>query len=138
LRPPTYPGGPEHQRLLRAIAEHYADDDRLLAVTVFGSVGRGTWDEFSDLDLDVVIADEVTLDVVDEVRLLCRGLGQQPVVIVLDRDDAADVVLASLMDSRFGITRCGTPARTSLIVWWCSRVDSTTRQSSTRVSKTGS
>ena len=98
MRPPTYPGGPEHQRLLRAIAEHYADDDRVLAVTVFGSVGRGTWDEYSDLDLDVVIADAVTLDVPGEVRRLCECLGRVPVVIVPDRDDAADVVLASLME----------------------------------------
>ena len=49
-----YPGTPEHQALLRAIAEQYADDDRVLAVSVFGSLGRGTWDQYSDLDLDVV------------------------------------------------------------------------------------
>jgi predicted nucleotidyltransferase len=98
VQPPTYPGGPEHQRLLQAIAEYYADDNRVLAVIVFGSVGRGTWDEYSDLDLDVVVADAVKLDVPGEVRRLCDGLGQVPVVIVPDRDDAADVVLASLME----------------------------------------
>ncbi len=84
--------------MLHAIADHYADDDRVLAVTVFGSVGRGTWDEYSDLDLDVVIADGVRLDVPNEVRRLCQALGQEPVVVVPDRDDAVDVVLASLME----------------------------------------
>jgi predicted nucleotidyltransferase len=98
MRPPTYPGGPEHQRLLQAIAEYYADDDRVLAVIVFGSVGRGTWDEYSDLDLDVVVADGVTLDVPGEVRQLCDRLGLAPVIIVPVRDNAADVVLASLLE----------------------------------------
>jgi len=97
LRPPPYPGGTEHQRLLRGIAEHYADDDRVLAVAVFGSVGRGTWDEYSDLDLDVVVADGVTLDILGEVRRICDGLGEAPVVIVPVCDNAADVVLPSLM-----------------------------------------
>jgi predicted nucleotidyltransferase len=98
VRSPTYPGTPEHQRLLRGVVAHYADDNRVLAVSVFGSLGRGTWDEYSDLDLDVVIADEVTLSAPDEARRLCERLGQEPVVIVPDRDDAADVVLASLME----------------------------------------
>src|SRR5688572_3246649 len=93
-----YPGTPDHQALLRAIAEQYADDERVLAVSVFGSLGRGTWDEYSDLDLDVVTVDGLTLDVPEEVRRLCANIGQEPVVVVPDRDDAADVVLASLME----------------------------------------
>jgi predicted nucleotidyltransferase len=94
---PAYPGTPEHQRLLRAITDHYAEDARVRAVVVFGSLGRGTWDAYSDLDLDVVLADGVRIDVFDEVRLLCQSLGEPPVVILPDRDDAADVVLASLL-----------------------------------------
>lgn len=94
----AYPGTPEHQRLLRAIAQHYAHDDRVLAVIVFGSLGRGTWDEHSDLDLDVVIADGVTLDVQAEARRLCIAIGEEPVVVVPGHADAADVVLASLME----------------------------------------
>jgi predicted nucleotidyltransferase len=82
---------------LRAIVEQYAADERVLAVSVFGSVGRGTWDEHSDLDLDVVIADGVTVDAPAEARRLCEAIGEEPVIVVPDRDDAADVVLASLM-----------------------------------------
>jgi len=92
-----YPGTPEHQRLLRAITERYAADERVLAVAVFGSLGRGTWDPYSDLDLDVVTIDGLTLDVPEEVRRLCASIGEEPAVVVPDRDDAADVVLASLM-----------------------------------------
>jgi predicted nucleotidyltransferase len=93
-----YPGTPEHQALLHAIAEQYAADDRVLAVSVFGSLGRGTWDAYSDLDLDVVTIDGLTLNVPQEVRRLCERIGQEPAVVVPDRDDAADVVLASLME----------------------------------------
>ena len=83
-------GTPEHQRLLRAIAAHYAGNDRVLAAAVFGSLGRGTWDAHSDLDLDVVLADGVTLDACEEVADLCRALGERPAVVVPDRADAAD------------------------------------------------
>ena len=71
----------------------------MLAVSVFGSLGRGTWDQYSDLDLDVVAIDGLTLDVPEEVRRLCESIGQVLVVGVSRiRDDAADVVLASLME----------------------------------------
>lgn len=93
-----FPGTPEHRRLLRAIADQYVGDDRVLAFAVFGSLGRGTWDAYSDLDLDVVLADGVTLDATEEVRRLCVAIGEQPVIVVPDRSDAADVVLASLME----------------------------------------
>jgi predicted nucleotidyltransferase len=69
------PGTPEHQRLLRAIADQYAGDNRVLAVSVFGSLGRGTWDAYSDLDLDVVLADGVTLDAPEEAQRLCVAIG---------------------------------------------------------------
>jgi predicted nucleotidyltransferase len=94
----SYPGTPEHQSLLRAIAEAYVNDERVLAFAVFGSLGRGTWDAYSDLDLDVVLDDGVTLDAMEEVRRLCRLIGQEIAVLVPDRADAADVVLATGME----------------------------------------
>lgn len=98
---PTYPGTAQHQKLLQAIASFYADDSRILAVAVFGSLARATWDRFSDLDLDVVIADDVKLDVVEELHRLCGALasiGEHTALIVPDGDDAGDVVLDSLME----------------------------------------
>ena len=95
--PTDLPGTHEHQRLLRGLAAHYAEDDRVLAVAVFGSLGRGTWDAYSDLDLDVVLVDDVRIDVLAEVRGLCEALGEQPAVLISDGPDAADVVLASLL-----------------------------------------
>jgi predicted nucleotidyltransferase len=95
-----YPGTPQHQALLRAIVAYYRADARVLAVSLFGSLARGTWDPYSDLDLDVVIGDEVQMDVLQELKELCASLaaiGQHDAVIVADGNDAGDVVFASLM-----------------------------------------
>jgi len=53
------PGTARHQALLRTIIEPYEQDDRVLAIGVLGSLGRGTWDEWSDLDLDIVTTGEI-------------------------------------------------------------------------------
>lgn len=99
--PKDYPGTPQHQALLQAIASYYANDPRVLAMAVFGSLGRGTWDRYSDLDLDVVIADGVEIDVIQELRRLCDSfvsIGERVALIIPDGDDAGDVVLESLME----------------------------------------
>src|SRR5512143_288855 len=97
---PHYPGTPRHQVILRAIVEYYENDPRILAVAVFGSLGRGNWDQYSDIDLDVVIADQVSLNVVEELTQLCltfEPLGEHPAVIVPDDTGAGDVVFESLL-----------------------------------------
>jgi predicted nucleotidyltransferase len=98
--PPHYPGTPQHQAILRVIVAHYEHDPRILAVAVFGSLGRGNWDAYSDIDLDVVIADRVSLDVSEELTrlcLACEPLGERLAVIVPDGIEAGDVVFESLL-----------------------------------------
>lgn len=95
-----YPGTAQHQRLLQAVVSHYADDPRILAVVVFGSLGRGTWDEYSDLDLDVVLADGVRLHAMEELEKLCETfvpLGEHALLFDPDGEEEGDVVLGSLM-----------------------------------------
>lgn len=46
----------------------YAEDERIRAVVVFGSVGAGTWHELSDVDLDVVTEDDVEVDPGGQIR----------------------------------------------------------------------
>lgn len=95
------PGAPQHQALLQAIVERYAPDERVLAVVVFGSLGRGNWDVYSDLDLDVVLADGVTLDVPGELHALADSLvalGERAAGIIPDEDEEeGDILLESLM-----------------------------------------
>jgi Nucleotidyltransferase domain len=84
-------GSPAHQSLIARVAGHYADDDRIRAVAVFGSVGAGTWHELSDVDFDVVTADGTRTEPGAEIAAL---FGPRA-VIVLTGADAADVVLDS-------------------------------------------
>jgi len=94
-----YPGTPHHQALLHQIVTYYQDDPRVRALTLFGSVARGTWDRYADLDLDVVVRDHVQLDVLTEVQALCTtftNLHEYALLITPDHADAADVVLTSL------------------------------------------
>jgi len=90
----------QHQALLRVIVDYYGSDPRILAVLVFGSLGRDKYDEYSDLDLDFVIGDEVQINPVQEFEHLAEAfqkIGEKAAIIIPDGDQAADMVLESLM-----------------------------------------
>jgi hypothetical protein len=93
---PPLPGTVAQQALLRGIVDAYADDARILAVGVLGSLGRGSWDEWSDLDLDVVVSDDIVVDAVTEADALCHQLCQPGALVVPGRPGEVDVLLPSL------------------------------------------
>ena len=64
----SLPGTRRHQQLLQAILDFYADDKRILAILLFGSLGRGNWDTYSDLDLDIVMHDNVKINATQELK----------------------------------------------------------------------
>jgi len=86
----SLPGTGRHQALLRAIVEVYEHDERVLAVGVLGSIARGTWDEWSDLDLDIVTTGDI--DAVAE----GHRLGGPEALVIPTRPGEVDVVLPSL------------------------------------------
>jgi predicted nucleotidyltransferase len=92
LLPMTELGSAAHQEIIARVTARYQADPRVLAVVVFGSLSTGTWHELSDVDLDVVVADDVTVDPVTETRAVFGAAA----VIVIARGDCADVVLDSL------------------------------------------
>lgn len=95
-----YPGTPRHQALLEAIVAYYQDDPRIKALLLFGSLGRGNWDEYSDIDLDVVIGDRVDLDAAQELEKLCdflAGRGEKAALIIPGGPVEGDVVFESLL-----------------------------------------
>lgn len=98
--PSAYPGTPQHQTLLRAIASRYEKDPRILAVVLFGSLARGNWDAYSDIDCDIVVADDVHIDPIHELRSLDDtfvSAGEKIAFIIPVNDDAGDIQLCSLM-----------------------------------------
>lgn len=71
------PGNRHHRRALAAVTALYTGDDRILAVLIFGSLGRGDWDDYSDLDLAVVARDDAQIDVADETARVAAALAAQ-------------------------------------------------------------
>lgn len=96
--PTIWPGAPAHQRLLRVMTAYHARQPWARAFIVFGSVARGDWDTYSDLDLDVVIADDTRIEPVAEIERLCAAIGERPALIAPRRGDDGDVALTSLAE----------------------------------------
>jgi len=94
------PGTLQHQKILQAVTSYYENDPRILAILVFGSLGRGNWDGYSDLDLDVVVADGIKVDVQVELTHLGSALAavDEQIALLIPGDDDADVVFKSLME----------------------------------------
>ena len=94
------PGTSRHQQMLQTIIDYYEDDERILAVLLFGSLGHGDWDTYSDLDLDIVMSDDVPIDAQHELTELCAYIKQQHdfhALIIAD-DEEGDVVLSNLLE----------------------------------------
>jgi predicted nucleotidyltransferase len=85
-------GSSAHRAIIEDVVARYRDDDRVLAVAVFGSIATGAWHELSDIDLDIVISDCAVVRPADEVAALFGSRA----AIALTRADSADVVLDSL------------------------------------------
>jgi predicted nucleotidyltransferase len=95
------PGTSRHQAALRALIAHYASDSRVLAFSLFGSLARGNWDEYSDLDLDIVLHDDVAIDARHEVERLAPALadvGERIALVVAHGQESADLVLLPLLE----------------------------------------
>jgi len=70
---------------------YYAGDPRILSIVVFGSLGRGNWDRYSDLDLDIISADDITIDIMQELSQLCESftaIDEHAALIIPNGEDA--------------------------------------------------
>jgi len=89
-------GGRAHQALIESVVAHYAGDDRIRAVVVFGSVGVGNWHELSDVDLDVVIEDGAQVEPAAEIATL---FGPRAVIVLTGTADRAAPDEQRLLDA---------------------------------------
>jgi predicted nucleotidyltransferase len=97
----TLPGTPSHQAVLSALTAHYAADPRVLAFSLFGSLARGDWDEYSDLDVDIILRDDTPIDARHEVERLVPVLetaGERIALVVPRGRESVDLVLAPLLE----------------------------------------
>jgi len=79
----TLPGSPDQQALLQTVVALYSDDPRVLAVILFGSLGRGNGDVYSDLDVVVIVRDEAAVDVASEFAGLRAALAENGIQTLL-------------------------------------------------------
>ena len=49
------PGNSTHQQILKTFIDLFKKDSNARAFIIFGSLVRGNWDNYSDLDLDVIV-----------------------------------------------------------------------------------
>jgi predicted nucleotidyltransferase len=94
-------GAWSHQTVLSALTTYYAEDTRVLAFALFGSLARGDWDEYSDLDLDIVLRDDALIDARQESEHLApvlESVGEQIVLIVPRGQESVDLVLLPLLE----------------------------------------
>ncbi|MDO8609711.1 MAG: nucleotidyltransferase domain-containing protein [bacterium] len=71
------PGTIIHKQILNTLLELFKKDKNVRAFIIFGSLVRGNWDKYSDLDLDVVVK-EIKVDIVrQEVEEMIKVLNNQ-------------------------------------------------------------
>jgi predicted nucleotidyltransferase len=95
------PGTLSHQAILSALTTHYAVDPRVLSFSLFGSLARGDWDKYSDLDLDVILRDDVPIDARQEAERLVPVLetvGERIALTVPHGQESVDLVLLPLLE----------------------------------------
>lgn len=68
------PGNKTHQKILRTLLELFRNDTNIEAFIVFGSLGRGDWDDYSDVDLDAVVKNDTRRVVQDEIAKMLVAL----------------------------------------------------------------
>jgi len=123
-----FPGTPVHQAILRIIVDYYKRDLRIQAVAVFGSLGRGNWDSVSDVDLDVVVADQVQVNVMDELQSLApafEATGEVIALVLPESTEEADVLFESLnmLSIRFHPLTTTSPNIVDSLLVLASRID---------------
>jgi predicted nucleotidyltransferase len=70
-------GNKTHQKILQLLINLFQNDKNIRAFIIFGSLVRGNWDKYSDLDLDVVVK-EIKIDIVlQEIDEMVKVLNKQ-------------------------------------------------------------
>ena len=89
-----------HQQILETVKGFYEEDERVLATLLFGSLSRGNWDQYSDIDLDIIMSNTVMIDARIELKKLCTTIKQKhgfDALIIADVEEG-DVVLSNLVE----------------------------------------
>lgn len=68
------PGNRTHKKILQLLVDLFQKDKNIEVFILFGSLVRGNWDDYSDLDLDAVVADDSKEIVQNEIKQMLEIL----------------------------------------------------------------
>ncbi len=68
------PGNKTHQKILQLFVNLFQNDKNIQAFIIFGSLARGNWDDYSDLDLDAIVTDDKKEIVQNEIKQMLQLL----------------------------------------------------------------
>ena len=68
------PGNKTHQKILQLLVNLFQNDKNIQAFIIFGSLARGNWDDYSDLDLDAIVTDDKKEIVQNEIKQMLQLL----------------------------------------------------------------
>lgn len=77
------PGNETHQKILQLLINLFQNDKNIQAFIVFGSLVKGNWDKYSDVDLDVIVKDNSKRIVNSEVKSILYSLTQNGLIVLL-------------------------------------------------------
>jgi hypothetical protein len=67
---------PKHKDVLKNAIDYFAEDDRVPGLFISGSIVSGTMDEYSDIDLDVIVRDDEFESVFSERDRAVESIGR--------------------------------------------------------------
>jgi predicted nucleotidyltransferase len=126
-------GNNNHKKILKALTELFRNDNNLQAFIIFGSVARGNFDKYSDLDLDAIVKDVSSKVIQERVKHIQKTLveaGFQVLssfeehkneqVIILDTLDRVSIRFHTLQDTKNAILSsmqilCGTLTKAEIM-----------------------
>jgi hypothetical protein len=96
---------PNHQKTLNRFLSACHADPRVLAATLYGSHARGAADEWSDLDIGVIVADNAYDDFIAGREAFLRQMGEPLFVEDFDIPGIAFFILADGTEGELSIDR---------------------------------
>ncbi len=82
-----FPGNSFHQKVLGILVNVFKKDGNISTFGVFGSVSKGNWDKYSDLDLDVIVKDDSIQKVDSEVKEVLSELKNSGLLVSLNFEE---------------------------------------------------
>ena len=96
----TLPGNSNHRKILQILLNSFSKDNNILVFGVFGSVGRGNWDDYSDLDLDIIVKDDSEIKIKQQLNALLKSISDVNLIVLVSFEEFKNeyVIILNTLD----------------------------------------